>query len=204
MASYCILQLLEKGYQVRTTIRDVKRADNVRRVLQNGGATEEAVNSIQFFAAELGKDDGWQEACTGCTYVLHVASPFPLKNPKHEDELIIPAREGTLRALRAAKAAGTVKRVVVTSSFAAVCPHDVNDRFASSLNCTDRLRSPRSERTVHREGLDRPQGTCSALSQEQDRCRASRLGLDRGDGLQVRKPSGARCCQPRCCVWTAS
>ena len=65
-------------------------------------------------------DDGWAEACEGCNYVLHVASPFPAGDPKNEDDLIVPAREGTLRALRAAKAAGTVKRVVVTSSFAAI------------------------------------------------------------------------------------
>jgi len=75
---------------------------------------------MQFFEADLLKDDGWTEACAGCTYVLHVASPFPSNVPKDENELIAPAKEGTLRALRAAKAAGTVKRVVVTSSVAAI------------------------------------------------------------------------------------
>jgi nucleoside-diphosphate-sugar epimerase len=67
----------------------------------------------------LNKDEGWKEAVSGCTYVLHVASPFPASPPKHEDDLINPARDGTLRVLRAAKAA-SVKRVVLTSSFAAV------------------------------------------------------------------------------------
>src|SRR5690606_30959648 len=65
------------------------------------------------------KDDGWADAVSGCTYVLHVASPFPPAAPKHEDELIIPARYGALRVLKAAREAG-VERVVLTSSFAAI------------------------------------------------------------------------------------
>ncbi|KAK4944971.1 hypothetical protein LTR10_015648 [Elasticomyces elasticus] len=120
VGSHCIVQLLGKGYRVRTTVRSLARADDVRQMLRVGGVAEEQVNSVEFCAAELTKDDGWQEACKDSSFVLHVASPFPAAAPKHEDELIVPAREGTLRALRAAKAAGTVKRVVVTSSFAAV------------------------------------------------------------------------------------
>lgn len=82
-----------------------------------GGAN--AGENLTFAKADLMSDDGWSEAAKGCDYLLHVASPFPPAVPKHEDELIIPAREGTLRALKAAKAAG-VKRAVVTSSFAAI------------------------------------------------------------------------------------
>lgn len=74
---------------------------------------------LTFVAADLAKDEGWAEAVSGCTYVWHVASPFPAQLPKHEDEIVGPAREGTLRVLRASKGAG-VKRVVVTSSFAAI------------------------------------------------------------------------------------
>ncbi|EME44530.1 hypothetical protein DOTSEDRAFT_88654 [Dothistroma septosporum NZE10] len=96
------------------------REDEVRRSLRNGGASHEQAESVEFFAADLVKDDGWAEACNGCDYILHVASPFPPGVPKQEDELVVPAREGTLRALRFAKQAGTVKRVVVTSSFAAL------------------------------------------------------------------------------------
>jgi dihydroflavonol-4-reductase len=70
-------------------------------------------------AADLTSDEGWPEAVGGCDYVLHVASPFPAKQPKDPDELILPAREGTLRVLRASLDAG-VKRVVVTSSVAAI------------------------------------------------------------------------------------
>ena len=89
-------------------------------MLEAGGASPEKVQSVEFVAADLSSDDGWQDATEACIYVLHVASPFPAADPKDENELIVPAREGTLRALRAAKAAGTVKRVVVTSSYAAI------------------------------------------------------------------------------------
>ena len=117
VGSHCILQLLEAGHDVRTTIRNLKREHEVRAMLKQGGA--EPGDALKFYAADLEKDDGWKEAIDGCEYVLHVASPFPPATPKHEDDLIIPAREGTLRVLRAARDAG-VKRVVVTSSFAAV------------------------------------------------------------------------------------
>jgi len=75
--------------------------------------------NLTFVAADLTSDAGWPEAIAGCDYVLHVASPFPAAQPKNEDDLIVPAREGALRVLRAARDA-RVKRVVLTSSFAAV------------------------------------------------------------------------------------
>ena len=117
IGSHCILRLLAAGHAVRTTVRNLKREGDVRRLLRTGGA--EPGDRLKFFAADLEKDAGWAEAAAGCDYVLHVASPFPASIPRHEDELIIPAREGALRALRAARDAG-VKRVVLTSSFAAI------------------------------------------------------------------------------------
>jgi dihydroflavonol-4-reductase len=117
VGSHCIIQLLAGGHQVRTTVRNLQRESEVRGMLTQGGA--DADNRLSFFAADLEKDAGWPEAVAGCDYVLHVASPFPAGIPKNEDELIIPAREGALRVLRAARAA-RVKRVVMTSSFAAV------------------------------------------------------------------------------------
>ena len=117
IGSHCILQLLEKGHEVRTTVRNLAREPEVRAMLKAGGA--EPGSRLSFFAADLMKDEGWAEAAQGCDYVLHVASPFPPGVPKHEDELIVPAREGALRALRAARDAG-VRRVVLTSSFAAI------------------------------------------------------------------------------------
>jgi nucleoside-diphosphate-sugar epimerase len=117
IGSYCILQLLGAGHSVRTTVRDLKREPEVRAMLKEGGV--EANGRLSFVAADLTKDTGWPEAVSGCEYVLHVASPLPPNVPKDENELIVPAREGTLRALRAARDAG-VKRVVLTSSFAAI------------------------------------------------------------------------------------
>src|SRR6202044_1506983 len=111
------LQLLAAGHQVRTTVRNLKREPDVRAMLKVGGC--ESDGRLSFFAADLESDAGWAQAIAGCDYVLHVASPFPETLPKHENELIVPAREGALRVLRASRDAG-VKRVVLTSSFAAI------------------------------------------------------------------------------------
>jgi nucleoside-diphosphate-sugar epimerase len=117
IGSHVILQLLAAGHDVRTTVRNLKREPEVRTMLRQGGM--DAGNRLSFVAADLEKDAGWPQAVAGCEFVMHVASPLPPKVPKHEDELIVPAREGTLRVLRAARDAG-VRRVVVTSSFAAI------------------------------------------------------------------------------------
>lgn len=117
VGSYCILHLLAAGHEVRTTVRNLNREADVRAMLKAGGA--EPGLRLSFFAADLERDAGWAQAVAGCDYVLHVASPIPPELPKHDDELIVPAREGALRVLRAARDA-QVKRVVLTSSFAAI------------------------------------------------------------------------------------
>lgn len=117
IGSHCILQLLAAGHRVRATVRSLIREGDVRAMLKAGGA--EPGERLSLFAADLGGDAGWAEAAAGCDYVLHVASPFPAGVPQHEDDIILPAREGALRVLRASRDAG-VKRVVLTSSFAAV------------------------------------------------------------------------------------
>lgn len=116
---HCILQLLEADYRVRTTVRSLKREPDVRAMLKQGGARPSDQDRLSFIAANLENDAGWPEAVAGCTYVLHVASPIPPHAPKHEDELIIPAREGALRVLRASREEG-VRRVVLTSSFGTI------------------------------------------------------------------------------------
>ena len=113
IAGETIRQLLGKGWTVRTTVRNLSREAELRAQL--GGTPE----TLKFFAADLMNDAGWAEAMAGCSHVCHMASPFPANVPKDENELIVPAREGALRALRMAKAAG-VTRFVMTSSSAAV------------------------------------------------------------------------------------
>jgi nucleoside-diphosphate-sugar epimerase len=117
VGSHCILALLAAGHQVRTTVRSLKREPDVRAMLKVGGA--EPGERLSFVVANLESDAAWSEAVASCDFVLHVASPFPAELPRHEDELIVPARDGALRVLRAARDAG-VKRVVLTSSFAAI------------------------------------------------------------------------------------
>jgi dihydroflavonol-4-reductase len=119
IGAHCIVQLLAQGYRVRTTVRRLSREAALRAMLLQAGISTAQADSVSYVAADLLADDGWAEAMVGCDYVLHVASPFPATEPKDPDELIRPAREGSLRVLRAARDAG-VKRVVLTSSFAAI------------------------------------------------------------------------------------
>jgi len=116
LGGWCLVELLERGYRTRTTIRDLAREGEVR---ENVGSQVDMGDRLEVVAADLTSDRGWAEAIGGCDYVLHVASPFPPAQPKDPDELIVPARDGTLRVLRESLAAG-VRRVVVTSSVAAV------------------------------------------------------------------------------------
>ncbi len=115
IAKHCIVRLLNEGYAVRGSLRSPNRADEVRAAI----ATKAPTDDLTFVTLDLMSDDGWADAVKSCTFVQHVASPFPSSDPDDENDLIIPAREGALRAVRfAAKA--NVKRVVLTSSMAAV------------------------------------------------------------------------------------
>ena len=115
IGQHCIAALLERGHRVRGTVRKAERANAVRDVLSK----HVDVSRLEFAVTDLDHDAGWDNALRGCRHVMHVASPLPTRPPKHEDDVIIPAREGTLRVLRAARDAGT-KRVVLTSSLSAV------------------------------------------------------------------------------------
>lgn len=124
IAGHCILQLLEQGYLVRTTVRSLQREESVRSVLTDAGMVNG--DDLSFVAADLIDDAGWAAAVADMDFVLHVASPVQPGHVEDEDKLITTAREGTLRVLRAARDAG-VKRVVLTSAFHAVGwghPHD--------------------------------------------------------------------------------
>jgi dihydroflavonol-4-reductase len=117
IAGHCVADLLEHGYAVRGTVRSLSAVDKVAHLR---ALAERAGGSLEFVEASLDDDAGWPEAVAGCAYVLHVASPNPPATPRHEEELIRPAVDGTLRVLRASADAGTVRRVVLTSSIVAV------------------------------------------------------------------------------------
>lgn len=117
VAGHIAAQLLRQGYRVRGTLRSMQRADAVESLLRDQPGC--ADGELSFAEADLMADDGWVEAVADCRYMIHTASPFPMRQPKNEDDLIRPAKEGTLRALAAARHAG-VERVVLTSSVVAV------------------------------------------------------------------------------------
>jgi dihydroflavonol-4-reductase len=116
VAGYCIAQLLIDGWSVRATVRSVAKSKAVRATIGGIGAK---ATEIEFVEADLNSDAGWDQAATGAQYVLHVASPVPVTDPKNDDELVRPARDGTLRVLKAARDAGA-KRIVMTSSISAI------------------------------------------------------------------------------------
>ncbi|PYI66494.1 epimerase [Arthrobacter livingstonensis] len=117
LGAHCVARLLTDGYRVRTTVRSLDREPDVLVLLRRAGVDPDG--RLTFSAANLTDDAGWPAAVHGVDFVLHTASPFPPVQPRDANELIIPARDGALRALRAAREAG-VKRVVLTSSFAAI------------------------------------------------------------------------------------
>jgi len=117
IAGVLIRQLLAAGWRVHATLRDLKREPALRQLL--GADQGEARERLHCFAADLLADAGWDEAAVGCSHVAHVASPLPSHLPRDANELIVPARDGALRALKAARGAG-VRRFVMTSSVAAI------------------------------------------------------------------------------------
>ncbi len=117
VGSHVVLQLLEAGHDVRTTVRSLDREAGLREMLKGAGV--DSSGRLTVFAANLEHDQGWAEAAAGCEYVIHVASPMPAAAPRNEDEVIRPARDGVLRVLKAARDA-KVWRVVMTSSCGAI------------------------------------------------------------------------------------
>ena len=118
IGGWCVIGLLQQGYTVRTTVRDLAREAGVRAAL---GTIVDPGDRLSFHAANLTGDAGWDKAAEGCDYVLHVASPLGVPPPRDPNDLINPARDGALRALNAAIKAG-VGRVVMTSSVASTSP----------------------------------------------------------------------------------
>jgi len=116
VGQHCAAELLKKGYAVRGSVRSLSKTSDVLKGIEN---EIDPKGNLEFCELDLMKDEGWDKAMEGCSFVLHVASPFVVKVPKDENILIKPAVEGTLRALKAAKKAG-IERVVLTSSTVAM------------------------------------------------------------------------------------
>jgi len=120
IGKHVALRLLLDGYTVVASVRSLSRADEVRdAVSPRLPKNFDLGKHLTFVELDLEKDSGWDKALEGVDVLLHTASPFPIAQPKDENDLIRPAVEGTLRALKAAHKAG-VKRVVLTSSVAAI------------------------------------------------------------------------------------
>lgn len=125
IGKHLVLQLLNDGYEVRASVRNLDKATEVRNAVLSHLQSDYKLDSrLNFVVLDLEKDSGWSEALQGVDALLHTASPFPIASPKNENDLIIPAVQGTLRALKAAHKAG-VKRVVLTSSIAAIYGSDL-------------------------------------------------------------------------------
>ena len=125
---HCIAQLLQAGYQVKGSLRSRARESEIRNALSKVVNTE---NRLEICELDLLKDDGWDEAVSGCDYVMHVASPLLDREPKDQDEIIRPAHEGLMRAIKSS-VRNKVKRFVMTSSFSAIGYGHVKDVFDES------------------------------------------------------------------------
>lgn len=136
IAKHVLLKLLAAGHNVTGSLRSLSRADEVRAALAPALADPGALDRLSFAALDLTRDDGWDRAMAGHEALVHTASPFPLTAPKDPEALIAPARDGTLRALGAAKAAG-IARVVLTSSSVAILGGVPEGRTATEADWTD-------------------------------------------------------------------
>lgn len=125
---HCIAQLLQAGYQVRGSLRSRARESEIRNALSKVVNTE---NRLEICELDLLKDDGWDEAVSGCDYVMHVASPLLDREPKDQEEIIRPAHEGLMRAIKSS-VKNKIKRFVMTSSFSAIGYGHVKDVFDES------------------------------------------------------------------------
>ena len=137
IAGHCILEMLSHGYEVRGTLRDAARGETIKAILANH---TDRIDALEFVSADLMDEPSWVAAARGCDSILHVASPVPVVQPEDEDEVIIPARTGTLNVLKAATA-NRIKRVVLTSSVAAVMSGNRDSGAFTDQDWTDLSRT---------------------------------------------------------------
>ncbi|WP_067705080.1 SDR family oxidoreductase [Nocardia jejuensis] len=147
VAGHCVRELLECGYRVRGTVRDV---ENIGRRAHLVDMAERLGGELEFVQADLTSEQGWEIAVKGCDFVLHVASPIPDGGRESEPDLVEAAVEGTLRVLRAAAVTPSVRRVVLTSSIVTINQgHDVDKVFTEAdWSNADRLRGYDKSKTL--------------------------------------------------------
>ena len=131
IAIHCISELLNNGYKVKGSLRNLNREDEVRKSIGEKSYN----NNLEFCKLNLLNNEGWDDAASDCEYIFHIASPCFIEEPKNEDELITPALEGTLRALKAAHKS-KVKKVVLTSSIGAIA-YGHQKSFCDTKDWTD-------------------------------------------------------------------
>ena len=136
IALHCITELLNHGYKVKGSLRDLGKETQVRNSLES----ELAETNLEFCNLDLLKDDGWDEAASDCDYLIHIASPFIIQEPKDENIIIEPALNGTLRALNSAKNSN-IKKVVLTSSMASIA-YGHSKEICSNSDWTDLTKHP--------------------------------------------------------------
>ncbi len=131
IALHCISELLKNGYKVKGSLRDISKEKNIRDYF----VFDYEESNLEFCNLDLMKDDGWDDAVSDCKYIMHIASPFEIEEPKNEKKLIEPALEGTLRALKAAKR-NNIKKIILTSSMASVA-YGHNAKICNNNHWTD-------------------------------------------------------------------
>lgn len=133
IASHCVLDLLANGYEVRGSVRSLDRSAALRAMYARHGAD---VSRLEFVEATLTEQDCWHAAVDGCSGIFHVASPVPTIQPKDPQDVIAPAKAGTMNVLAAARDAG-IRRLVVTSSVAAIMGGISEDRVYTAEDWSD-------------------------------------------------------------------
>jgi len=136
LGKHVVLAALNAGHEVTGTLRRLDRADEVRAAITPHLDDPAKLSNLRFAQLDLTRDDGWDTALAGQEALIHTASPFPIGNPKSADDLIVPARDGTRRALNAAAGAG-VKRVVLTSSCVAIWEQVPTGQTATEADWSD-------------------------------------------------------------------
>jgi len=155
VALHTIIQLIQQDYKVRATLRTLSREGEVREAISKHAQINDR---LEILPADLEQDSGWEDAMKDVEYVLHIASPFPLFEPKNEDELIVPAVQGTLRVMRAAHKAGVKRVVQVSSYFAITAGHNGENKTFTEADWSDLTKNisayPKSKTLAERAAWD--------------------------------------------------